>query len=184
MAALFAVPSALSKYPCYMADVLGRMTYYQPVVIFELIVSCVLPLCVIAFTYIMTGCHLLQSADPIFEETKNPQLNTRKNAAKIVLGLTSVFLISYVPYHAFWTHIVYTANQKPYDDKGQTTVQELNNLLYMYLVSTFLLLINPCINPVTLFCTGRAFRRHFKRYITCCCKTNSHATDLELARRN
>ena len=54
----------------------------------------------------------------------------------------------------------------------------------MHLVSTFLLLINPSLNPVALFCTSRAFRRHFKRYWTCRWKANSQATDLELARRN
>jgi hypothetical protein len=168
LAALFAVPSALSQYPCYINEVIGSTTYYQPVVIFELIVSCVLPLCVIAFTYTMTARHLVKSADPIFGETQNPQLNTRKITAKIVLGLTVVFVISYVPCHAFWTHMVYTANQKRDEDKGFVTIQEYNNIQYMYLLSTFLLLINPCLNPVALLCAGRAFRRHFKRYLTCC----------------
>jgi len=36
--------------------------YYQCVVIFELLVSCVLPLCVIAFTYIIIARHLVESS--------------------------------------------------------------------------------------------------------------------------
>jgi hypothetical protein len=51
LAVLFAVPSALSKYMCEGILPSSRKTYYQHVVIFELLVSCVLPLCVIAFSY-------------------------------------------------------------------------------------------------------------------------------------
>ena len=42
MAALFTVPSDLSKYLCEEFRFLRPKTYYQPVVIFELLVSCVL----------------------------------------------------------------------------------------------------------------------------------------------
>ena len=47
----------------------------------------------------MTARHLVESSCSLSEETHNPQLDAIKNAAKIVLGLTLVFLISYVPYH-------------------------------------------------------------------------------------
>jgi NADH:ubiquinone oxidoreductase subunit 4 (subunit M) len=117
------------------------------------------------------------------EETPNPQMNTAKITAKIVLGLTLVFLISYVNYHAFRTH-VYSVNQKSHEDKNKITIEEYYNLQYMYLISTFLLLINSCLNPVALLCTSRVFRRHFKHYLTCCCKTKSPYTELELTRRN
>ena len=65
LAVLFAVPSALSKYMCEGILPSSRTTYYQRVVIFELLVSCVLPLCVIAFSYITTGRHLLESSRSI-----------------------------------------------------------------------------------------------------------------------
>jgi hypothetical protein len=105
LAAFFALPSALSWYFCKTL-VFRFISYYQHVFVFELLVSCVLPLCLIAFSYIMTAHHLVKSAQPIFEETQNSQLNTRKNTAKIVVGLTVVFLISYVPYHILWTYII------------------------------------------------------------------------------
>jgi hypothetical protein len=184
VAALFAIPSALSKFTCYISGFAEDMTYYQFVVFFELTVSCVIPLCVIAFTYIMTARHLLKSADPISQETQNPQLNTRKYYEKIVLGLTIVFLISFVPNHALWTHSVYTANQKNYEETGFITLHRPNNLPYIYLVSIHLLLSNVCLSPVVLFCTSHDFRRHLKRYISCNCKTNSQVTDLELTIRN
>jgi len=73
--------------------------YYRHVVIFQLLVSCALSLCVIAFSYIMTTHHLVKSSWSISEGTQNPRLNKRKNTAKILLGLTVIFLISYLPFH-------------------------------------------------------------------------------------
>ena len=105
VAALFAVPSTISKYvDGYLF--FNLITYYKRLVIFKLLVSCVLPLCVIAFTFIMTARHLVECSRPISEGTQNPQLKTHRNSAKIVVGLTVVFLISYVPYHVFSTYII------------------------------------------------------------------------------
>jgi hypothetical protein len=106
VAALFAVPSILSSSLCAEKVITSTRKYYQRVVIFELLASCVLPLCVIAFTYTMTARHLVESSRSISEGTQNPQLKTRRNTAKIVLGLTVVFLISYLPYHVFWTYVI------------------------------------------------------------------------------
>jgi Leucine-rich repeat (LRR) protein len=179
VAAILSVPSALSKYSCNKYIVLEHLTYYQRVVIFELLVSCVSPLCVIAFSYIMTARSLVESSCRISEGTQNPQINTRKNTVKIVTALTFVFLISYVPYHAFWTYFVYTT--RPYEAANKIVFEEEYKLEYMYLVSSCLLSINSCLNPVALFCTSHAFRRQYKRYLTCCFKANSTPTDLEPA---
>jgi hypothetical protein len=108
VAALFAVPSVLSKYTCEGSYLSRRIKYYQYVVIFELLVSCVLPLCLVAFSYVMTARHLVESSRSISEGTQNLQLKTRRNTAKTVVGLTFVFLISYVPYHVFWTYLIYS----------------------------------------------------------------------------
>ena len=93
MAALFTVPSVLSKYLCEGDVTVARITYYKRVVTFELLVSCVLPLCVIAFTYIMTACHLVESSISISEGTQNPQLKTRRNTARLSWALL-LFLCS------------------------------------------------------------------------------------------
>jgi hypothetical protein len=179
VAALFAIPSAVSGFFC--EDLLFKRsrTYDQHVVVFELLVFCVLPLCVIAFSYIMTSRHLVKSAQPISEETQNPEANTRKNTAKIVLGLTVVFLISFVPYHVLRTYLIY--NIDPFSD------EHVFDKLIITLVSTCLLLLNSCLNPVALFCTSLAFRRQFKRYLTCFCKANptaSNISNIEFTRMN
>jgi len=182
-AALFAVPSALSKHFCELTHYSLGITYYHRVVIFELLLYCVLPLCVIAFSYIMTACHLVEKSLSISEWTQNSQLQTCRNSAKIVLGLTVVFMISYVPYHMFWTYYMWSKNillltfKSKYDHPNY-------KLQYTYLISTCFLLFNPCLNPVALFCTSSQFRQNLKRYFTCFCKTNSPPTDPEVARRN
>ena len=185
VAVLFAVPSALSKYMCQGILTSSRKTYYQRVVIFELLVSCVLPLCVITFSYVMTARHLIKSARSISEGTQNPQLNTRRNTAKIVMGLAFVFMISYVPYHAFWTYINYTEVEERGLDKITDIIDLLNyRFQHTYLISTCFLLLNSCLNPVALFCTSSPFRQHLKRYLTCFCKTNSSPNDIEIRRRS
>jgi len=92
VAALFAVPSSLSKHLCKEFLTLRQITYYQRVVIFELLVFCVLPLIVIALTYFMTARHLVESSRSISEGTKNPPLEARRNTAKIVVEFTAVLL--------------------------------------------------------------------------------------------
>jgi hypothetical protein len=185
VAALFAVPSALSKYLCYESMVLGQATYYLLVVIFELLVSCVIPLFVIAFSYVMTACLLVEISSSMSEETQKRQVKALKNTAKVVLGLTLVFLISYVPYHAYRTYLFSTADLE-LSEVNLTKFNLLNDyeVGYTFIVLKFLLSINSCLNPVALICMSFAFRRQFKRYLTCCCKTKSPPNDLELARRN
>jgi len=184
VAALFAVPSAFSEYMCE-DDTIVSMTYYRLVVIFELLVSCVLPMCVFAFSYAMIARHLVENSCSISEGTQNPQLKIRRNTAKIVVGLAFVFLISYVPYHILWTYINYTEEAEIVLTKITDILDQSNyKLRYMYLISTCFLLINPCLNPVILLFTSSPFRQHLKRYLTCFCKTNSPPTDLGLRRRN
>jgi len=184
VASLFAVPSALSMYLCEVVVSSLHITYYQRVVVFELLVCCVLPLCLIAFSYIMTARHLVVRSRAISEGTQNAQLQqTRRYTAKIVVGLTFVFLISYVPYHFFWAYFNWSEENLSLQFKRNLD-KSYYKFQYAYLISTFCFLINSCLNPVALFCTSSPFRQHFKRYLTCFCKTNSPPSDLELAVRN
>jgi hypothetical protein len=133
----------------------------------------------------MTARHLAEDSSHLSAGAKNPQLNKRRNTAKIVLGLTVVFLISYVPYHAFWTYINFNRQVRIFSEKITDTLIYSNyELRYTYQISTCFLLINSCLNPVALFCTSSPFREHLKRYLTYLHKTNTRSTDLELLRRN
>jgi len=133
----------------------------------------------------MTARHLLENSRAISEGTQIAQLQqTRRNTAKIVVGLTFVFVMSNVPYHVFWTYFI--CSQEELDSSNITYILRHSNYKsqYTYLISNCFLSINPCLNPVVLFCTSSHFTQHIKRYLTCFCKTSSPSTDLELARRN
>jgi hypothetical protein len=175
VATLSALPLTLLLIIDLMYETLTIITYYNYVYCFEVLVFCVLPLCVIAFSYIKTARHHDDSSGFISDELQLPQMNERKITAKIVLGLTVVFLISYVPYHVLSLRFFF---------KEKEILYRLYKMLFFYEISGFFLLINACLNPVSLFCTSRDFRKHLKRYLTCRCKTNSPPTDLELTRTN
>jgi len=179
VAALCAVPAARSRNVCSVT-VLGMENYYQYVLIFNLLVSAVIPLCIIAFSYIMTACHPAKNSYSVSERIKSPQLNKRKKTAKVVLGLTAVFLISYVPYHIWITYLYFSIAS----DISGDNLFWANNLRDVYTTLYLLLLINSSLNPVALLCTSRAFRKQLKRYLTCCCKANSSPTVYELRRIN
>jgi hypothetical protein len=168
VAALFSIPAARSKISCSFSKMLWLTKYYNHYALFRLLVSCVIPLCVIAFSYIMTARRLVENTCSLSEKKQNPRLNTRQNTAKVVLGLTVVFLISYVPLHITETYLLYSMDfhvpSAEFDDKFYFVFIFLDTRsILKYLCS-----INSCLNPVALFCTSLAFRKHFKRYLTCC----------------
>jgi len=184
VAALFTIPSARINQVCGTTISLWLTNYIPRVAIFRLLVSCVLPLCVIAFCYIMTSLHLLKNCSSLSEETQNSRLNKRKNTAKVVLGLTLVFLFTSVPIHIYEMCLHLSINLEDTVGEIVKILNGTNTFLYIMSILHFFLSINSCLNPVALFCTSLAFRRHFKRYLKCCCKTKFPTNDFELRRRN
>jgi hypothetical protein len=92
VAALFAIPSALSRIACFVpTTTLNNLAYYKLLFTFEIFVYFVVPQYVTAISYIMMAGHLVKSTCPISEETQSPQLNTCEFAAKIVVGITLHF---------------------------------------------------------------------------------------------
>jgi len=69
VAALFAAPSSLSKILCEENTFISTVTYYQHVIIFELLVSCLICVCLPSFT---TASHLVESPLSVYEGTQNP----------------------------------------------------------------------------------------------------------------
>jgi len=185
VATLFAVPSALSDYLCQERYLTVKITYYQLVVIFELLVSCVLPLFVIAVSYIMTARHLEESFRAVSGGTQNPLLENHRITSKIVVVLGVVLLISYVPYHVFWNYFICTTkNTINSEQSTNPSLHSYNKLKHTYLISTGFLLINPCLIPVAVFWTRSSFKEHLNRYLACICKRNAPHNELALTRRN
>jgi hypothetical protein len=180
VAAFSALPSAFSENFCLGCVYTNCKTYYKMVVLFELLVSYVIPLCVIAFCYIMTARHLVKSAVPISDDTRHPHEYTRKTTARILLGLSVVFVISLVPYHIVLTYSLFSDFMSHFG-----VDHSFGPLIYLYTIffSICLLLINCCLNSVALFCTSRAFRRKFKWLFIYYCKIRTRVSDFELTTR-
>ena len=185
VAALFAIPAARSRCLCDELTLLWRRNYYQHVVLFQLLASCVFPLCVIAFSYLRMSRHLVDSSCSLSEEAQNRPLITRKNTAKVLLGLTVVVVISYLPYHFWDAYFVYFGiNLDIYTATSSDEFGWVYNGTHFGVILHLLLSISSCLNPVALFCTSLAFRREFKRYLTCSYKANFPPNDFELTKRN
>ena len=71
MANLFTFPTAIVPYVCKESMILGRKKYYELVFMFEHLLSCVIPLRVFAFFYIMTARHLVESSFSVFQAKQN-----------------------------------------------------------------------------------------------------------------
>jgi hypothetical protein len=160
VAALFSLPSTIIYFLIQKNVIFEGVTYVKYVVLFELLVTCVFPLCVIVFSHIMTHRHLVESPRSTSEGKEHPQMS-----AKVVLGLTVVFMFSYVPYYALYTYI--------YFNLDFSFENRFYYMLFLFAVLYYLVSINACLNPVALFCTSALFRKHLKRYLNCSCKANS-----------
>jgi len=82
---------SLSQYFCGGSFVFLHINYFQHSAIFQLLLSCVFPLCVIAFTYTMTARRLLECSKPISEETQSSQTQQTEKYCKSCVGTYCCF---------------------------------------------------------------------------------------------
>ncbi|GFG34947.1 hypothetical protein Cfor_10662, partial [Coptotermes formosanus] len=147
-----ALPSSFSVHVDHnMICTSDNIEYYRMIDLFHLLTFCVIPLCVIAAMYVMTARQLMITARRMQKEAK-----ACKTLAKVVLGLTVVFFVSFVPYHVLWTVILWEII--PFDLE----------MTYVVFMSSCLLVFNSCFNPVALYCTSVTFRKQFQHYLLGC----------------
>lgn len=159
-----ALPSAFSVHVDHnMICTSDNIEYYRMVDLFHLLTFCVMPLSVIVAMYVMTARQLIMNARHMQTDAK-----ACKTLAKVVLGLATVFFISFVPYHVLWTVILW-----------EIIPLELE-MTYVVFASSCLLVFNSCFNPIALYCTSVTFRRQFERYFLASCRcTKTRLRDEE-----
>jgi hypothetical protein len=172
VAALVAIPAARSQYMCVNSIFLWRTNYYRYVIIFHLLVSFGFPIFpILAYMTMIT---------PYLAMTQNPRLYKRKKFKHLLLALwVTFFITSYIspfPELLFILNIRLDFSRFKFVDVFVSDY----NLRDLIFIQQILLSIKSCLSPVILFFTSLAFRRHFKRYLTCRCKTNSTPNDVEL----
>lgn len=157
-------------------DTFSDEMYHKYVGLFDLLVTCALPLSVMAICYIMTERLHVECSCSKSERTQPPGLNTCKVTEKVVSAINLVFLFSYVPNCALQTYAGFNMI-------GDFSVKVYNKW-FLNAFSTFILLTNSCLYPVAVFCSNHAFRKYLKHYLPRCCTTNSPPTVIELVRKN
>jgi len=178
VAAFFAIPAARSQYMCVNSILLWLINYYLYVLAFQILVSFVLPFFTICF-FCTYGQHFAKNVSSLSEETQISRLNKRKNAAKLCAVLSISFTIIAVFYHMAEMYFYSSISLDfPSSEIGVVFVSDYN-LKDIIFILQILLSIKSCLNPIVLFFTILAFRRHFKRYLTRCFKTNSPPNDFE-----
>ncbi|XP_008185421.1 neuropeptide CCHamide-2 receptor-like [Acyrthosiphon pisum] len=138
--------------------------YAHGMVMFKLLTYYVVPLCVIGCFYLLMAHHLMVSTRNMPGELQHAgqsgQIRARKKVAKMVLSFVVIFMISFLPYHVFmvWFHF------NPYSH------EEYDDYWHAFRIVGFCLsFINSCVNPVALYFISGVFRKHFNRYLFCCC---------------
>ncbi|XP_069696517.1 uncharacterized protein [Periplaneta americana] len=158
IASCCALPAAFSVHveDEFLCSYYKSAEYFRMTVTFQLLVFCVIPVCVIVYMYVMTARNLVQETNCSNEENRR-----RKTLAKIVIGIAIVFFISFVPYHVLFTVVFWS--------------EEFFSLALGYLMfaCSCLLVLNPCLNPVSLCCTSVTYKKLFKHYLLCCCRSRS-----------
>ncbi|XP_066996428.2 neuropeptide CCHamide-1 receptor-like [Anabrus simplex] len=176
LAFLFALPDAINSYvrTVPIPDIQSKIEvcfpfpeemgphYARIIVMMKFLVYYAIPLCIIAFFYILMARHLELSAQnmPGEMQGQSTQIRARKKVAKMVLAFVIIFIICFLPYHTFmlWFHFN-PESQNLYDDYWHA----------LRIVGFCLSFINSCINPIALYFISGAFRKHFNLYLFCCC---------------
>ncbi|XP_071439435.1 neuropeptide CCHamide-1 receptor-like [Hetaerina americana] len=181
LALIFAMPSAIFSHVrshvlcnnwfrlvvCYPYPKEVEKIYVQAVVLLKFLTYYAIPLIIIAFFYILMAKNLEDSTRNMPGETvthgsrqQSNQVRARKKVAKMVLAFVVIFIICFLPYHTFmlWFNF-YPYSHEMYDDFWHV----------FRIVGFCLSFINSCINPIALYCVSRAFRKHYNRYLFCCC---------------
>ncbi|XP_071439436.1 neuropeptide CCHamide-1 receptor-like [Hetaerina americana] len=195
LALIFAMPAAIFSYiethsvvgnrsieVCYpYPDDFGEF-YARSMVLLKFLTYFAIPLSIIAFFYILMAKHLEASARNLpgeavmqLAQQQSNQVRARKKVAKMVLAFVVIFIICFLPYQIFtlWFHF-YPYSQEVYDE-----------FWHAFRIFGFCLsFINSCVNPIALYCVSRAFRKHYNRYLFCCCVPSGQRRSIEAKFRN
>jgi hypothetical protein len=165
---------------CVNSILLWRTNYYRFVIAFQILVSFVLPFFAICFSFTY-GQYFAKNSSSLSEETKTYLLHKSKNPAKrfAVLSISLTIIAGF--YHMAELYFYSSINLDFFSFKIGVVFVSDYNVRDIIFILQILLSIKSCLNPVAFCFTSLAFRRHFKRYLTCRCKTNSTPNDVELA---
>jgi hypothetical protein len=175
LAAFFAIPAARSQYMCANSILLWRIYYHQYIIVFQMLVSLVIPAIMITF-FVTYGMCFGRNLSSLSEETQISRLNKIKYYTGLSFSFTVVAWCYHIVEFCFYSKI----SLEFFSFQIGVVIVSDYNVRDIIFILQILLSIKSCLNPVALCFTSLAFRRHFKRYLTCRSKTNSTPNDVEL----
>ncbi|KAG7206710.1 hypothetical protein KM043_000383 [Ampulex compressa] len=139
-------------------------SYQRGMVLFKFLAYYAIPLCVIAGFYLGMARHLELSTrnmpgEPPGGSHRLEQIRARKKVGKMVIAFVIVFVVCFLPYHAFmlWFHFC-PSSKEDYDD-----------FWHAFRILGFCLsFVNSCVNPIALYFVSGTFRKRFNEYLCCC----------------
>jgi Leucine-rich repeat (LRR) protein len=131
--------------------------YIQRTYTIQLLVFCVIPVFVISFLNLMTAHHLKESIRNMPGEGQaTAQAEGRSRVANMVVVLTAVFCVSYVPNFLLRVLFVWSALEPD---------SELTFLISF--ISFCLFFCNSCFNPIALFSMSTTYKHLFFKHLQC-----------------
>ena len=133
---------------------------------FRFVIFFLIPLLIIGVFYISMARILVSSSreipcetikNSIMNQQQKRQVEARLKVAKIVLSFVIIFIICWLPRHIYLLFFHYSP-------------AEYNMFWHVFKITGFCLTyIYSCVNPYALYFLSSQFRRHYNRYLFCCC---------------
>ncbi|KAG8183139.1 hypothetical protein JTE90_029497 [Oedothorax gibbosus] len=117
-----------------------------------LVVTYVIPMICMAFTYTWIGCILCGSK--VIGESSGPQNNVIKSKQRVVHMLVAImllFAICWLPYHIYFLYTYYNSD-----------VIHADFIQHVYLAIYWLAMSNSCYNPIVYYVMNSRFRGYFQ----------------------
>jgi hypothetical protein len=123
----------------------------------QLFVFCVIPFFVICFFNLRTAHHLKQSVRNMPGENQTTvQAEGRNRVANMVVALTTVFCVSYVP--NFLLRVLFVWSVIEHDSEATFAISFMTFCLFF---------CNTCFNPIALFSMSTTYRHLFLQHLLC-----------------
>ncbi|XP_063218606.1 neuropeptide CCHamide-1 receptor-like [Bacillus rossius redtenbacheri] len=150
------------------------------VILIELVALFAVPAALITVFHVLTSREISRSVANIPGERAGhrARIRQREKSALLLLALVLTFLVFNLPYyvHKVWI-LVYFRN---YDDY---TPADTEPWFFFAEIAMCVKHVHACVSPVVLYFMSDSFRKHFNRYLFCCCCgccsccTNKKATE-------
>ncbi|XP_069674047.1 toll-like receptor 6 [Periplaneta americana] len=164
--------TAKVDYMCLYSD--PAVEYIQRTWSIQLFVYCVVPICTVTFLSARTALILKSSAQKIpGEQRMDWQILTRARFANMIIALTVIMCVSYIPNYLIRVLVVWCVIEP-----------QSSLVFYLSFISYCLFFCSSCFNPLAFLWVSPRFRNIVCSYVKCCYKNESDTRNQQISCRN